>query len=157
MNEETVKTYKILPALQKSGWNTQELLRPEFPITDGKVIATANSKPRRESAKHADYALFYKGQPIAIVEAKKNKPLQQEDSPLVSTAGSEVTPDSSTYSSKPPSYQMPENAPVYNPSPDQALLYTVPVDGAPSYPVPVDGAPSYQSALPYQPVPAYQP
>ncbi len=72
MNEETVKTYKILPALQKSGWNTQELLRPEFPITDGKVIATANSKPRRESAKHADYALFYKGQPIAIVEAKKS-------------------------------------------------------------------------------------
>ena len=72
MNEENVKTFYILPALQKSGWNNPEVLHAEYKITDGRVVATSGAKPFREKPKYADYALFYKGQPIAIVEAKKS-------------------------------------------------------------------------------------
>lgn len=72
MNEENVKTFIILPALQKSGWNNPEVLHAEYKITDGRVVATSGAKPFREKPKFADYALFYNGQPIAIVEAKKS-------------------------------------------------------------------------------------
>ncbi len=72
MNEGNVKTFIILPALQKSGWNNPEVLSAEYKITDGRVVATSGAKPYREKPKYADYALFHNGQPIAIVEAKKS-------------------------------------------------------------------------------------
>lgn len=72
LGEEDVKTHYILPALQAKGWNSLDVLRTEYKITDGRVIVAHGATPHRQNPLKADYALLYLGHPIAIVEAKKS-------------------------------------------------------------------------------------
>ena len=72
IGEEDVKTFYILKNLQCKGWNDRSVMRTEYPITDGRIVVSNGTTPKRESAKRADYALLHNGNPIAIVEAKKS-------------------------------------------------------------------------------------
>ncbi len=71
MSEENVKTRFITPSLQKSGWALEQLSMEyaikDYVFSDGKM----DSKTRkRGNPKKADYALFYKGLCLAVIEAK---------------------------------------------------------------------------------------
>lgn len=71
MSEEDVKTRFITPSLQKAGWALEQLSMEyaikNYVFSDGKM----DSKTRkRGSPKKADYALFYKGLCLAVIEAK---------------------------------------------------------------------------------------
>ncbi len=60
----------VLPALHAAGW-TEDQIREQFPITDGRVIVVGR-RHRRKLALRADYVLEYEpGVPVAVVEAKR--------------------------------------------------------------------------------------
>ena len=73
MTEEEVKLNYITPAIEKAGWDKNQI-RMEYAITAGKIIVRGN-KGYRQKKKHADYLLMYKGDsiPLAIIEAKDDK------------------------------------------------------------------------------------
>lgn len=68
MNEAQTKHDLIEPALREAGWGVIEgtNIRLEFPITQGRLLGQG----RRSKPLFADYVLVYKGQRIAVVEAK---------------------------------------------------------------------------------------
>jgi type I restriction enzyme R subunit len=68
MNEEETKLNLITPMLQKVGWGSVEssVIRMEYPISKGRLIGGG----RRTRPDSADYVLQYKGQNLAIIEAK---------------------------------------------------------------------------------------
>lgn len=69
MNEAETRTHYILPALQKSGWGIAEgaRIREEYSINKGLLIGNGkNARPDK-----ADYVLQYKGQNLAVIEAKR--------------------------------------------------------------------------------------
>lgn len=72
LTEQEIRTQFITPAIKSAGWiNTQ--IREEYAITKGRIIARGGTY-KRDSAKYADYILFYKPHiPLAIIEAKDNK------------------------------------------------------------------------------------
>ncbi len=62
----------ITPALKNKGWEVAVNMREEYYFTDGRVIIAGRQHSVAEGNK-ADYLLYYKGKPIAVVEAKDNK------------------------------------------------------------------------------------
>ncbi|MFN9109619.1 MAG: restriction endonuclease subunit R, partial [Bacteroidota bacterium] len=68
MNESETRAEHIDPALQRAGWGVVEgsRIRREFPITPGRIEG-ANRRGRGLSA---DYVLEYRGQKLAVIEAK---------------------------------------------------------------------------------------
>ncbi|MCC5915648.1 MAG: DEAD/DEAH box helicase family protein, partial [Balneolaceae bacterium] len=67
MNEAETRQELITPAIREAGWDGEECrIRPEFPITKGRLIGNGNrSKPL-----FADYVLEYRNRNIAVIEAK---------------------------------------------------------------------------------------
>ena len=69
LTEEDVKYRLITPALEKAGWQ-KEQIRMEYCFTDGRIIS-AGSEYERASKKKADYILqFNNDNMLAVVEAK---------------------------------------------------------------------------------------
>ncbi|MFI5990816.1 EcoAI/FtnUII family type I restriction enzme subunit R [Streptomyces sp. NPDC051362] len=67
--QETCRAF-VVPALSAAGWG-KEQVREQYPINDGKMIASAR-RHRRGPALVADYVLEYRDDaPIAVVEAKR--------------------------------------------------------------------------------------
>ena len=72
MSEDDIRTKYIIPALQKSGWDTHNQVREQVYFTDGRIFVKGNTT-RRGERKFADIILYYKPNiPIAIIEIKKN-------------------------------------------------------------------------------------
>lgn len=70
LNEEDIKYRFITPAIEKAGWDKNQI-RLEYAFTDGGVIVRKNLVTRGDR-KRADYLLSYKPNlPLAIVEAKR--------------------------------------------------------------------------------------
>jgi len=72
MNESNTKAELIEPALIAAGWGVVEGTRihREYPVTKGRLIGQG----RRKTPLFADYVLYYKGQRLAVIEAKaRNK------------------------------------------------------------------------------------
>ena len=71
LSEEDTKRCFITPALKRAGWS-DERIRTEVGLTDGRVLLSGNSKKKRGSKKRADYLLWHhpNANPIAVVEAK---------------------------------------------------------------------------------------
>lgn len=70
MNEAETRAELIDPALREAGWGVVEgsRVRREYKITLGRLQGAAG---RRNAADIADYILEYKGQKLAVLEAKK--------------------------------------------------------------------------------------
>ena len=72
LKEQEIRTLFITPALQRKGWAVSVNMREEYYFTDGRVLVIGNQHSVAEGKK-ADYLLYHKGKPIAVVEAKDNK------------------------------------------------------------------------------------
>ncbi len=72
LKEQEIRTLFISPALKDKGWEVPVNMREEFYFTDGRVLV-AGSQHSVAEGKKADYLLYHKGKPIAVVEAKDNK------------------------------------------------------------------------------------
>ena len=72
LKEQEIRTLFITPALQQKGWAVSINMREEYYFTDGRVLVVGNQHSVAEGKK-ADYLLYHKGKPIAVVEAKDNK------------------------------------------------------------------------------------
>lgn len=72
LSERDIITKYIIPALAKSGWDTQRQIREEVSFTDGRIIVKGKSAKRGER-KRADIILYYHNNiPVAVIEAKDN-------------------------------------------------------------------------------------
>lgn len=70
LNEQETRTRYITPALQRAGWQKQQI-GEEVQFTDGRII-TRGAVYRRGKKKKVDYLLYYKPNiPIALIEAKR--------------------------------------------------------------------------------------
>ena len=69
LSERDVCTKLITPALVAAGWDIQTQVREEVPFTKGRIIVRGRLVTRGK-AKRADYLLYYKHLPIAVIEAK---------------------------------------------------------------------------------------
>ena len=72
LKEQEIRTMFISPALKDKGWEVPVNMREEYYFTDGRVLV-AGSQHSVAEGKKADYLLYHKGKPIAVVEAKDNK------------------------------------------------------------------------------------
>ena len=72
LKEQEIRTLFITPALNQKGWAVGVNMREEYYFTDGRVLVIGNQHSVAEGKK-ADYLLYHKGKPIAVVEAKDNK------------------------------------------------------------------------------------
>lgn len=72
LTEEDIKFRYITPAIEKAGWDKEQILMEYF-FTDGQVIVRGNTV-KRGKKKKADYLLTRKGGqiPLAIIEAKES-------------------------------------------------------------------------------------
>ena len=75
MNESDTRLHKIDPALKASGWGATEEshISTEYYFTRGKISRTIRAK-----GKKADYVLVYRGQRMAVIEAKADEVGYQE-------------------------------------------------------------------------------
>jgi len=73
LSEQDIRSKYIVPAIERAGWAlTSPLVREEFPITAGRIIAKARVC-KRDKPKRADYVLFLRPNvPLAVIEAKDN-------------------------------------------------------------------------------------
>jgi type I restriction enzyme R subunit len=69
LSERDVCTKLITPALVAAGWDIQTQIREEVSFTKGRIIVRGRLVTRGK-AKRADYVLYYKHLPIALIEAK---------------------------------------------------------------------------------------
>jgi len=69
LSERDVCTKLITPAIVKAGWDIQTQVREEVAFTAGRIIVRGRLVTRGK-AKRADYVLYYKHLPIALIEAK---------------------------------------------------------------------------------------
>jgi type I restriction enzyme R subunit len=78
LSERDICSKFITPALEGAGWDLQGQLREEVALTSGRVVVRGNRAKRDEKTiRRADYVLYFKpGIPLAIVEAKDNRPLR---------------------------------------------------------------------------------
>ncbi len=69
MNESQTRHDLIDPALKAAGWGevTDSRIRTEVNITKGRLLGGG----RRAKPLSADFVLFYRNRPLAVVEAKK--------------------------------------------------------------------------------------
>ena len=73
LSERDICTKYITPAIERAGWDRISQMREEVSFTDGRIMHRGQQVVR-ETAKRADYILYYKPQiPLAVVEAKDNK------------------------------------------------------------------------------------
>lgn len=71
LSERDICTKYITPALVKAGWNIETQILEEVSFTDGKIFVRGKLTARGKK-KRADYILYYRSNPIAIIEAKDN-------------------------------------------------------------------------------------
>jgi len=69
LSERDVCTKFIAPALAAAGWDLQTQVREEVGFTKGRIIVRGRLVTRGK-AKRADYVLYYKHLPLALIEAK---------------------------------------------------------------------------------------
>ncbi|PZQ29107.1 MAG: restriction endonuclease [Stenotrophomonas acidaminiphila] len=69
LSERDVCTKFITPALSAAGWDIQTQVREEVGFTKGRIIVRGRLVTRGK-AKRADYLLYYKHLPLALIEAK---------------------------------------------------------------------------------------
>lgn len=72
LKEQEIRTMFITPALKAKGWEVGKNMREEYYFTDGRVLVVGSQHSVAEGKK-ADYMLYHRGQPLAVVEAKDNK------------------------------------------------------------------------------------
>ena len=72
MNESQTRHDKIDPRLSEAGWGmvpgSKILVEQSAYIAPGRITTTGNKKPKK-----ADYILEYKGQKLAVIEAKSDE------------------------------------------------------------------------------------
>lgn len=71
MTETDVCMKYITPAIEKAKWSIKEQVRREVYFTDGRIIVYGKTI-KRGKPKKADYILYYRNIPLAVVEAKDN-------------------------------------------------------------------------------------
>jgi len=71
LSERDICTKYITPALQNAGWDIESQILEEVSFTDGKIYVKGKLTARGQR-KRADYILYYKSIPVAIIEAKDN-------------------------------------------------------------------------------------
>lgn len=69
LSERDICTKFITPAIKKAGWDIDTELLEEVPFTDGRIIVRGKLVARG-NRKRADYILYHKSIPVAIIEAK---------------------------------------------------------------------------------------
>jgi type I restriction enzyme R subunit len=69
LSERDVCTKFITPTLVAAGWDVQTQIREEVGFTKGRIIVRGRLVTRGK-AKRADYILYYKHLPLALIEAK---------------------------------------------------------------------------------------
>jgi type I restriction enzyme R subunit len=69
LSERDICTKFITPALKAAGWDINTQALEEVSFTDGKIIVKGKLVARGKR-KRADYILYYKSVPVAIIEAK---------------------------------------------------------------------------------------
>lgn len=71
LSERDICTKYITPALKDFGWDIETQVLEEVSFTDGKIFVRGKLTARGKR-KRADYILYYKSNPVAIIEAKDN-------------------------------------------------------------------------------------
>ena len=71
LTERDICTKFITPALKQAGWDIDSQILEEVSFTDGKIFVRGKLTARGKR-KRADYILYYKSNPVAIIEAKDN-------------------------------------------------------------------------------------
>jgi type I restriction enzyme R subunit len=71
LSERDICTKFITPALKNAGWDIDTQVYEEVSFTDGKIYVKGKLTARGKR-KRADYILYYKSIPVAIIEAKDN-------------------------------------------------------------------------------------
>lgn len=71
LSERDICTKYITPALQQAGWDIETQVLEEVSFTDGKIFVRGKLTARGKR-KRADYILYYRSNPVAIIEAKDN-------------------------------------------------------------------------------------
>lgn len=69
LSERDICSKFITPALEAAGWDLQTQIREEVGFTKGRIIVRGRLVTRGK-AKRADYVLYYKHLPLALIEAK---------------------------------------------------------------------------------------
>jgi len=69
LSERDICTKFITPALKNAGWDIDTQILEEVSFTDGKIYVKGKLTARGKR-KRADYILYYKSIPVAIIEAK---------------------------------------------------------------------------------------
>lgn len=72
LSERDICSKFITPALVKAGWDLHKQILEEVFFTDGKIYVRGKLTARGER-KRADYILYYRDNPVAVIEAKDNK------------------------------------------------------------------------------------
>lgn len=67
-NEEETRVNIVIPKLKEKGWNQDTNIRIEYNITVGKYDSI---NKKRNKPKRADVVLFYKNNPLVVIEIKK--------------------------------------------------------------------------------------
>src|SRR5689334_14456626 len=71
LSERDICTKFITPAIKAAGWDIETQVLEEVSFTDGKIYVKGKLTARGQR-KRADYILYYKSIPVAIIEAKDN-------------------------------------------------------------------------------------
>lgn len=71
LSERDICTKYITPAIQQAGWDIETQVFEEVSFTDGKIFVRGRLTARGKR-KRADYILYYRSNPVAIIEAKDN-------------------------------------------------------------------------------------
>jgi len=71
LSEDDISVKFITPALIKAGWDEQTQIRRQVAFTKGRIIVRGKLVSRGKGKK-ADFVLYYRHIPIALIEAKKS-------------------------------------------------------------------------------------
>ncbi|MBK5968478.1 MULTISPECIES: EcoAI/FtnUII family type I restriction enzme subunit R [Thiorhodovibrio] len=71
LSEDDICVKFITPAIVNAGWDESTQIRRQVSFTKGRIIVRGKLVTRGK-AKRADFILYYRGIPIAIIEAKDN-------------------------------------------------------------------------------------
>lgn len=71
LSEDDISVKFITPALLQAGWDEATQIRRQVSFTNGRIIVRGKLVARGK-AKRADFVLYYRHVPIALIEAKKS-------------------------------------------------------------------------------------
>ena len=71
LSEDDISVKCITPALHRAGWDEETQIRRQVYFTKGRIIVRGRLVSRGK-AKKADFVLYYRHIPIALIEAKKS-------------------------------------------------------------------------------------